>query len=119
MGVLNRLGYDPLAVLRQRYWYWSNVLACLKSLLGTIPSSAGKIKHVADPVWPGCSPDLHKSALLQGEQLLVYQCEWQPQEFAEVMPSTCSLSIEHLQDEITHHVGRHAGIGQRIRNGGR
>src|SRR5687768_9106629 len=112
MGVLNGLRFDPLGVLRQWDGRWADVLAGVECILGTIAPCVPDVEEVTRSIRAGSYPDLDKAPLLQGEQLFVHQCEGKPQEFCEVVASTPTLNVEHLQDQIAYRVSRQTGIGQ-------
>ena len=90
MGQLNRLGVDPVAILRERYRHRSDVLAGLQRFPGSISTLISQVEQIAAPMGCRGAANLDETAVLQREQFFIHQREGQAQEIRQVLAASWS-----------------------------
>src|SRR5687767_12821311 len=114
---LDRLPFDPFAVLGERHRCRTDVLVRVHRLAGALASLTGQVERVAATSVPLGAPDLDELPLLEIEEPLVDQVERDPDRVGQLLARAGALDVEALENEVDERFRRETGVLERLGHG--
>ena len=113
---LDRLPFDPFAVLGERHRRRADVVVRVHRLAGALAALPREIERVAAASVPLGPANLDELPLLQVEETIVDQGEGNADRVGELLTRSRPLDVQALEDEVDQRLGRDPGVLERLRN---